>query len=636
MKTIITIIAAVCISVWAVAEGTKQLMPANNGKCYVQFNERIGGQRYFAMTTNTDTLNRLYIHIANAGEIINMGFKKLVAANPTGGDARFRIKNASGTVVYAFTDIPTSDNGYISTFNQANIGPNTLTGGSGGYTPLTYTTTSTGDFYIEFEKTSDPTYRYLFEYFDITVSSGTTPINGRVWSYAWDLNTESFTNSAYAKFYVYSADKYVTAIDLNGMQPYSFVIACNSSGVQNTGDLFVDRQSVPNTNTVRPQYKIFLNTPDPAVYSVAQIPTMIENLRIKGTPTANQPVEFYINMTKGGTLEIFLDIDGVEGYQSGGRDIVLVEYVNAGGDILIWDGKDGLGNQVTSTISVIVSSKFATGVTHLPVYDAEKNPNGFKVTRVSPDGPQNLVLYWDDSKIPYGTIPAGQVITMLSGNTTDNGHIWTTDSKNSDGFGNVHTLNSWWNGYEIDNLSSFDFILLPIELASWDAKNMGTYVQLLWSTESETNNHFFDIERSADGIIWETISTIVGSGNSTQTMYYTEIDEQPLQGISYYRLQQVDFNGVFSYSNIIAIGTKTEDNTKVQVYSVQGNRYISYENYTSTIDNIDIINAQGKSVLSFVRIESTENNTIKIDVTRLPKGIYIFKSPQGASAFYIL
>ena len=47
MKTIITILAAVCISVWAIAEGTKQLMPANNGKCRVQFNESIGGQRYF-------------------------------------------------------------------------------------------------------------------------------------------------------------------------------------------------------------------------------------------------------------------------------------------------------------------------------------------------------------------------------------------------------------------------------------------------------------------------------------------------------------------------------------------------------------------------------------------------------------
>jgi hypothetical protein len=40
----------------------------------------------------------------------------------------------------------------------------------------------------------------------------------------------------------------------------------------------------------------------------------------------------------------------------------------------------------------------------------------------------------------------------------------------SDGFGNVHTINTWWNGYEIDNLASFDFILLPIELMEWKAE----------------------------------------------------------------------------------------------------------------------------------------------------------------------
>jgi hypothetical protein len=54
MKTIITIVATVFISFGAIAEGTKQLTPGNTGKCYVQFNESIGGQRYFAMTTNTD------------------------------------------------------------------------------------------------------------------------------------------------------------------------------------------------------------------------------------------------------------------------------------------------------------------------------------------------------------------------------------------------------------------------------------------------------------------------------------------------------------------------------------------------------------------------------------------------------
>jgi hypothetical protein len=633
MKKFWTIWILIVIVLSCQAEGTKQLMPNNTGKCYVQFNESLGGQRYFAMSTNTDTLHRLYIHIANVGEKINVGFKKLASSV---GNAKYRIKDANGNVVSGFTNIPGAGNGYISTFAKASIGPNTLNGSAGGYTPITYTTVSTGDFYIEFEKTTSLSDRYLFEFFDITVSSvANNAINGRVWSYAWDLNTEAFANSANSIFYVYSDDKYITTVNLNGMQPYSFVIACNNTGAQNSGNLFTDRQSVPNANTTTPKYKIFLNTPDPNVYSQAVIPAMVEDLKIIGTPSANLPVQFYINMSKGGTLEIFLDIDGNTGYQSGGRDIVLVKQIDAGGDTISWDCRDGLGDPVTNTITVSVESKFATGVTHLPIYDAEKNPNGLLVTRIAPNGPENLVLYWDDSQINPGTIPVDQELTMLSGNTTANGHIWTTDGNNADGFGNLQTINSWWNGFEINNLSSFDFTLLPIELTEWEAVNRGTYVHLSWITASETNNQLFNIQRSANGKDWTIINTTIGAGNSSNNIFYNEIDENPLSGISYYRLQQVDYNGQFSYSSIVAVGTNTYSDTKIKIYSNEGFNYINIEQNDIKIEDINILDLNGKSVLDYVQINQTDDSNFKINVTNLPKGTYIVKTKNYSSIFYL-
>ncbi|MDA3881886.1 MAG: hypothetical protein PF481_01225 [Bacteroidales bacterium] len=620
MKTFITILVFLVFSFASQAEGSKELMPGNTGNCYVQFNESFGGQRDFAMD-GADMYERLYIHIANVGEVINLGFNPLT----TTGSAQFRIKAPDGTVVYGYQTVPSSaGTGYISTFTEAEIGPNTLTGGTGGYTPFTYTPTTTGDFYIEFERISSTT-RYLFELFDITISTSAAgdAIDGRVWSYAWDLNTNNYTNRAYGTFYVYSDDKYITKVDLNGLQPYSFVIACNNTGAQNTGDLSVDRQSVPDINTVYPKYKIFLNTPDPTVYDIAEIPTMVEDLQIVGTPVANEPVEFYINMNKSGTLEIFLDIDNVDGYQPGGRDLALVERVDAGGDNILWDGKDGLGVQVTTTISVIVNSKFSTGVTHLPIYDAEKNSNGFLVTRVEPDGPENLVLYWDDSQIDYGTLPSGQTATMLSGNTTANGHIWSTDSNNPEGFGDWHTINTWWNGYEINNLSSFDFIILPIELVKWEATNKGDYVKLYWVTESETNNHLFEIERSADGINWEHISTTTGAGNSTQTIHYYEIDESPLiNNISYYRLKQIDFNGDFSYSKIVSIRKYSYTDQNIHIYTGQtGSEYIINDSRINTQD-ISIYSVSGLDVTEKTTISKISSQETLIDISNLPSGTY--------------
>lgn len=627
MKVIGIAIACVLLNFLAFAEGTKQLMPSNTGQCYVQFNESLAGARPFAKYTNADPLHRLYIHIAEAGEIINLGFKKL-----SGGTPKFRIKDPSGTIVLAETNVPTSGIGYISNFTEAETGPSTIFG-VGGYTPLTYTTLTTGDYYIEF--TSSSSTRVLFEYFDITVQKGSNAIDGRVWAYAWDLNTNSYTNNTYAKFYVYTTDQYVTKIDLNGMQPYSFVVACNSTGVGNTGSVSNDRKSLPNVNMVRPEYKIFLNRPDPAIFPLATPPTMIEDLTTRGTPQANQPVEFFINMSKAGTLEIFLDIDGVPGYQPNGRDVALAGHIDADGDVLIWDGKDNYGNDIEGTITVLVNSRFSMGVTHFPIYDAEKNPNGYIVTRISTGGEEELELYWDDSNIQYGTIPAGQIITILTDNASKIGHPWTTDSKNSEGFGDLHTMNTWWNGFNIDNLRSFNFILLPIELIEWKAEHKGAYIQLSWKTASETNNEVFNIYRSADGVQWHIIGSVAGAGNSNQMLFYTEIDEHPLMNeLVYYKLEQIDYNGDNSFSSIIAVGSPI-GSQKIKVYSARGNYFIECKEQESLLHTIKLYNLNGQLMNNAITIVPKTDGIVSIDISMLAPGSYVLKTSTESRAFTI-
>ena len=620
MRTLAFIFFVVCFF-GAFAEGTKELMPHNKGKCYVQFNESFGGQRYFARV-GADSIDRLYIHIANVGEVINLGFKKTKFSS---GGAEFCIKDPSGNVVYDFEDVPADSRkkGYIKTYGEAKAGPNTLKGGNGGYTPITYTTNSKGDYYIEFKKTSAKTTRYLFEYFDITVSSGTKPIKGRVWAYAWDLNTENYSNSSYANFYVYSDDKYVTKVNLNGLKPYSFVIACNNTGAQNAGDLFKDRQSVDGKNTMFPKYKIFLNEPDPNVYDVATVPKMKEKLQVVGVPNANEPVEFYINMTTGGTLELYLDIDGVPGYQIGGKDVAIVEKIEPGGDYIYWDGNDGLGNHVTKTTTIFVTSRFSTGVTHLPLYDAEQNPNGFRVTRIAPGKPEDLVLYWDDSKIKYGKIPADQEISMFDGNTTANGHIWTKDLKAAGGtFGNDNTINTWWNAYEIDDLLSFGFIYLPIELTDFFAEfvpNKG--VDLFWETATETNNDYFVVQRSLDGQNWEDVVEIQGGGTTSSASNYDYCDIDFATGLVYYRLMQVDFDGTFTYSEIIAVDVESAGNN-MRVVKDETGQYLIISANSKMVNYCGIYDLQGHNHIYSCPIIKETNSEITFNITNLPQGIY--------------
>ena len=65
------------------------------------------------------------------------------------------------------------------------------------------------------------------------------------------------------------------------------------------------------------------------------------------------------------------------------------------------------------------------------------------------------------------------------------------------------------------------------------------HARLDWMTFTEINNHYFEIERSADAKTWETIGKVLGAGNSSSKNYYQFFDRAPLNGINYYRLKLV-------------------------------------------------------------------------------------------------
>lgn len=91
---------------------------------------------------------------------------------------------------------------------------------------------------------------------------------------------------------------------------------------------------------------------------------------------------------------------------------------------------------------------------------------------------------------------------------------------------------------------------LPIELLSFNANVKSDIVELNWTTSSELNNDFYTIERASDVEKFEKIITTKGQGTKKTKTDYVLVDENPLQGVSYYRLKQTDFDGKFTYSSL--------------------------------------------------------------------------------------
>lgn len=94
---------------------------------------------------------------------------------------------------------------------------------------------------------------------------------------------------------------------------------------------------------------------------------------------------------------------------------------------------------------------------------------------------------------------------------------------------------------------------LPIVLISFEASAADDKVELKWTTGSEEGNSFFTIERSVNGYNFEPVLLVSGAGNSKTLINYTATDINPEEGLMYYRLKQTDFNGTFSYSELVSV-----------------------------------------------------------------------------------
>lgn len=118
-----------------------------------------------------------------------------------------------------------------------------------------------------------------------------------------------------------------------------------------------------------------------------------------------------------------------------------------------------------------------------------------------------------------------------------------------------------------DTVSTSGVNPLPIELLTFNAKANGDVVDLNWTTASETNNDFFSIERTTDGINFEVVGTIKGAGNSSAILNYSFTDVNPyVTTVSYYRLKQTDYDGHVSYSKLEEVSFEKQADLYVAVY----------------------------------------------------------------------
>ena len=156
---------------------------------------------------------------------------------------------------------------------------------------------------------------------------------------------------------------------------------------------------------------------------------------------------------------------------------------------------------------------------------------------------------------------------------------------------------------------------MPVTLVSFEGKSENNQTKLTWTTTSETNNQGFEIERSADARTFEKIGFVDGSGDTKENRFYHFTDLNPL-ATAYYRLKQLDYDGKFEYSRVIAVRA---DREAVRIYPNPAQTELTV---TGAADNewVAVFTSAGAPVVSRAKLAGS-----KLNVSNLKEGVYTIK-----------
>lgn len=281
-----------------------------------------------------------------------------------------------------------------------------------------------------------------------------------------------------------------------------------------------------------------------------------------------------------------------------------------------------------------------------------KNPSrrwdsSYVILQLPPNAPSNLAAQFIPS-------PLSVQLTWTDNSNNENGFIIERESLGPDAFVAIDTASANANLF-IDNTVSYATynyrikayntfgqstysnvaqIVVPVELTSFNASLKDAGVLLEWVTATEINNMGFEIQRNLSDI-WETIGFVEGKGTTSEITnyhFFNDLSEFNYSAKLQYRLKQIDYNGAFSYSEIVEVEFIPENYSLLQNYPNPFNptTTISFKLAKSNFVTLQIYNILGNEILTLVnQVMPGGKHEIKFDAVGVPSGVYLYTITAG-------
>ena len=268
--------------------------------------------------------------------------------------------------------------------------------------------------------------------------------------------------------------------------------------------------------------------------------------------------------------------------------------------------QDPLKITLTSSTNVLN----ADGVTVLPItitlLDAGSAPLAFQPVTVS---------------ITSGT----GALTIISGTTNASGQLVTNLSTTFVGGINVRSIATYGGASATGSFTGV--AVLPIVISDFTGKIEGSSVLLNWQISSIDNGKDIVIERSSDGINFDSIGVLEVSGQNGLLGKNSFVDGSPLAGKSFYRLELNNLDAVSSFSNIVSVSFAVGSSSNIKILGNPLTSDLRLSGLNGEKGMVVIYDAMGRIMQS----ASTEGATgiLTISCHNLPNGQYFVKIIQN-------
>lgn len=406
-----------------------------------------------------------------------------------------------------------------------------------------------------------------------------------------------------------------------GRTVYGSVVVNSGAVITTSGDFIVDKNSVVSVN----------DDQSGSYYSHIEVGGNLTNSGKINLSGGSIVVGTYETVNgekvlKNKTGNMSLNAGSYLNYQKANSHVVVRDELNQNKDAYVSIASDAGKNSSLTVLGYYVD---LADNSHHPwglEYTEKTNGNNTQITAVEfkKTNPEFLLsvekysITSDKREFSTGSGLFDWFLNLLGIKTSQ----MTGDAKNQLAAISKDMLANGYNKDEIDLILNKVSSLLPISLTSFSASQNGEEIEIAWTTNSEVNNDYFTVEYSIDGVLFKTLETVVGSGTTSEVNDYAITTEASrFSGVVYFRLKQTDYNGEYSYSDVIALQVESANATDLVIYPNPATEYITISGAVTSAFVSDMhgrriavpqtsantFNVAGLSVGTYYMVATTEN-----------------------------